>query len=74
MSIFLGQSERAALQAYSQGGLAALDLRRRLSDASYGDVLRLLSEEHLPLPRAPVQGREEQLARAREWLFPKHDL
>jgi hypothetical protein len=39
---------------------------------SYGDVLRLLSEAALPLPRAPVAGREEQLTRARAWMFPRH--
>jgi hypothetical protein len=25
------------------------------------------------LPRAPQQGREEQLERARRWLFPTHE-
>lgn len=40
--------------------------------AKMGDVLRLLSEEGLPLPRAPVAGREEQLERARAWMFPKN--
>jgi len=32
-----------------------------------------LGEEGLPLPRAPDEGREEQFARAREWMSPKHD-
>jgi hypothetical protein len=32
----------------------------------------LLSEADLPLPRAPVAGREEQVKRAHGWMFPKH--
>lgn len=67
------EKEKQALEAYSRGKMTALELRRRLGGASYGDVLRLLSEELLPLPRAPVEGREEQLARARAWMFPKKD-
>ena len=63
---------RQALEAYSSGTMTALELRRRLGDASYGDVLRLLGEAGLPLPQAPVAGREAELARARDWLFPKH--
>jgi hypothetical protein len=70
MATSLTQPERDALHAYAHGRLAALDLRRRLHDATYGDILRLLREEHLPLPQAPAHGREEQLARARQWLFP----
>ena len=72
MSILLDDSERAALQAYSRGNLTAIDLRRRLNDATFGDVLALLRAEGLRLPRAPTAGREEDLARAREWLFSKH--
>ena len=68
----MGDKEKLALEAFSRGEMTALELRRRLGDASYGDVLRLLSEAALPLPRAPVAGREAQIARAREWMFPKH--
>ena len=68
----MGDTEKSALEAFSRGEMTALDLRRRLGGASYGDVLRLLSEAALPLPRAPVAGREAQIARAREWMFPKH--
>jgi hypothetical protein len=50
--------------------MTAIEARRRLDGATYGDVLRLLSELDLPLPRAPVAGREEQLERARAWMFP----
>lgn len=63
-------ARRRALQAYSSGRMTALELRRRLGDASYGDILLFLSEEDLPLPHAPVEGREEQIERARAWLFP----
>ncbi len=68
------EKERQALEAYSRGEMTALALRRRLGGATYGEVLRLLSEEALPLPRAPVEGREEQLERARAWMFPRKDV
>jgi hypothetical protein len=68
----MNEKEKQALEAYSRGEMTAIELRRRLGGASYGDVLRLLSEEGLPLPRAPVAGREAQIARARAWMFPKH--
>jgi hypothetical protein len=64
--------QRQALEAYSRGEMTALELRRRLGDATYGEVLRLLGEVGLPLPRAPVEGREDQIRRARAWMFPKH--
>lgn len=64
--------DRAALEAYSRGTMTAIDLRRRLGGITYGDLLRLPSEADLPLPRAPTAGREEDIARARAWLFPKH--
>jgi hypothetical protein len=64
--------QRRALGAYSRGEMTALELRRRLGDATYGEVLRLLGEAGLPLPRAPVEGREDQIRRAHEWMFPKH--
>ena len=41
-----------------------------MAASAYGDVLRLLGEAGLPLPRAPVAGREETIARARAWMFP----
>ncbi len=66
----MDEPSRQALAAYSKGAMTAIELRRRLGDASYGDVVRLLSEENLPLPRAPVEGREADLARARAWMFP----
>ena len=68
----MNEKEKQALEAYSRGDMTAIELRRRLGGVSYGDVLRLLSEEGLPLPRAPVAGREEQIKRARAWMFPNH--
>jgi len=65
--------ESEALAAYSRGEMTAIELRRRLGGITYGDVLRLLSEAGLPLPRAPTAGREAQLALARKWMFPDHD-
>jgi hypothetical protein len=59
-----------ALKAFSRGEMTALDLRRRLGGATYGEVLSLLSAADLPLPRAPEAGREEQIQRARAWMFP----
>jgi hypothetical protein len=68
----MDDAEDRALEAFSAGQMTALELRRRLHDATYGDILRLLSERNLPLPRAPTAGREADIARARAWLFPKH--
>lgn len=68
----MNEQQERDLEAFSHGELTALDLRRRLGGISYGEVLLLLSEKDLPLPRAPVAGREAQLKRAREWMFPKH--
>ena len=63
-------TELEALGAYSRGEMTALELRRRLGGATFGEVLERLSVEGLPLPRAREQGREVQIARARNWMFP----
>lgn len=63
---------KRALESFSRGEMTALELRRRLGGATYGDVLLLLSEHELPLPRSPVAGREETIGRARAWMFPRH--
>ena len=68
----MGENEKRALVAYSSGQMSALELRRRLDGATYGEVLRLLSELDLPLPQASQMGREDQIARARSWMFPKN--
>ena len=66
------ETELQALKSFSEGGMTAIELRRRLGGATYGEVLLLLSEAGLPLPRAPTEGREDDLERARAWMFPKH--
>jgi hypothetical protein len=63
-------TELEALQGYSAGRITAVELRRRLGGATYGEVLERLAEAALPLPRAPLEGREATIARARAWLFP----
>jgi len=66
--------QHEALRAYSHGEMTAMELRRRLGGVTYGDVLRLLGDRDLPLPHAPAAGREDVIARARAWMFPKHGL
>lgn len=61
----IDDKEAQALAAYSRGEMTAIELRRRVAGATYGDILVLLSEAELPLPRAPIAGREEQIDRAR---------
>ncbi len=73
MSMQLDHSQLDALRGYSEGRVTAIELRRRLGGATYGEVLLLLGAANLPLPRPPRQGREEQLERARRWLFPPHE-
>jgi hypothetical protein len=46
------------------------DLRRRLGDISYADVIIEPAKRNIPLPRASHKGREERLAKAHGWLFP----
>ena len=67
----MDDKQRQALEAYSRGEMTALDLRRRLGGATYGEVLILLGDADLPLPQASPNGRES-IARARAWMFPKH--
>lgn len=57
------------LERFSRGEMTALELRRRLGDATFGEVLERLREADLPLPLASPTGREAQIARARQWLF-----
>ncbi len=59
------------LRRYSEARISAIELRRALGGISYGDVLIELAKRDLPLPRAPEAGREERIAAARDWLFPK---
>ena len=68
----MNETQTQALEAFSRGEMSALELRRRLGGATYGEILSLLGDQDLPLPHAPVAGREEQISRARAWMFPKH--
>ncbi|MEO5331388.1 MAG: hypothetical protein H7839_05140 [Magnetococcus sp. YQC-5] len=68
----MNEQQKSALEAFSSGKMTAIELRRRFGGATYGDILLLLSELDLPLPRAPTMGREEQIRLAHSWMFPKH--
>ncbi len=59
------------VEQYSRAGISAVELRHALGDISYADVIIELAKRDLPLPRASQVGREEQIARAEAWLFPK---
>lgn len=61
----------ALLERYSRCEISAVELRRRLGDITYGDVLIELASRDLPLPRASQEGREDRIAVARAMLFPK---
>jgi len=67
----MDKADYQSLEAYSRGEMSALELRRRLDEATYGDIPRLPSEASLPLPRAPTAGREAQIERARAWMSPR---
>lgn len=62
------------LRAYAAGELSAPDARRRLGDCSFAELLIALAANDLPLPRAPVAGREASVERARRWLFHPDDV
>jgi len=68
----MDDADRQALRDFSAGRMTALELRRRLNGATFGDVLILLGAEDLPLPRASTVGREARIERARAWMFPKN--
>ena len=57
------------LRAYSSGEKSALDIRREFN-ATFADILVGIAKLDLPLPRASIAGREAELTKAREWLFP----
>ena len=56
----MDKADYPSLEAYSRGEMSALELRRRLDEATYGDIPRLPSEASLPLPVAKRRsnGRE----------------
>ena len=59
----------ALLERFSRGEVTALDVRRRMDDATYGDVLVAMGAANLPLPIASQKGREDRIALAKNWLF-----
>ena len=58
------------LERYSRGEITALELRRHMDNATYGEVLIAMGAADLPLPVASQEGREERIALAKSWLFP----
>lgn len=63
---------RLLISEFSAGRISAIDVRRRLGGATYGDLLRMVASEGLTLPRSAEAGREQLLATARAWMFPDH--
>ncbi len=59
------------LERYSHADISAVELRRVLGGITFGDVLVELAKRELPLPRAARAGREQRLAKAKAWLFPR---
>ena len=59
------------LERYSHAEISSVELRRSLGGISYADVLIELAKRDLPLPRASQDGREQRIAEARAWLFPR---
>ena len=59
------------LKRYSEARMSVVELRVALGGVTFGDVLIELAKHNLPLPQAPQAGREERIATARAWLFPK---
>lgn len=70
----MSEPDAQILRAYSAGAMSAHDARRRLGDCSYADLLIALAAQNLPLPRAPLAGREATVERARQWLFHPDDV
>ena len=61
----------ALLNRFSRGDISAIEVRTTLGGVTYGDLFRMLADAHLTLPRPATTGREEQLAKARAWMFPR---
>ena len=62
----------ALLTRFSQGKVSAIEVRKFLGGVTYGDLFQMLADARLTLPRPSSVGREDQLARARAWMFPRH--
>ena len=57
MSFELTQRQLEALRSYSEGKISAIDLCRRLGDATYGEVLCLLGARLAAWARAAIGTR-----------------
>jgi hypothetical protein len=58
------------LRRYSRCEVTAIEVREAFGGITYGDVIMELAQRNLPLPRAPQEGREEDIRRAKAILFP----
>jgi hypothetical protein len=54
--------ERRLIEQHSAGKIGSHDVLRRLGATDYGAIIQLLAAYDLPFPRAPIEGREAQLA------------
>ncbi len=62
----------ALLTRFSRGDISAIEVRKTLGGVTYGDLFQMLADARLAPPRPAPTGREEQLAKARAWMFPRH--
>ena len=56
------EEERGLVAQYSAGTLGSHELERRLGLDDFADVIVRLAKYDLPFPKAPMAGRESQLA------------
>ena len=62
-------TERLLLTRFSRGEVSAMQVRGLLGDITFGDLLMRLGTHGLPLPRTPLEGREDVIRRLRAALF-----
>lgn len=65
-----GLSTPEIVAAFSDGRMTAIEARTRLDGVTYGDLMRMLIQSGLPLPRASYPDQIERRAKARAWMFP----
>jgi hypothetical protein len=58
------------IKRYADAQISSVELRWLLGDISYGDIIVELAALNLPLPQAPVAGREERIELAHNLMFP----